>query len=76
MAKPASLLFFGFYLVLVMSMSSEGVSAVKCRGFFARQFGSGSLAEEDFCVHICESIVKNTLVSVQIAPFGCKCCHK
>ncbi|KAI3840585.1 hypothetical protein MKW92_051521 [Papaver armeniacum] len=74
MAKPAaSLLFLGFCLVLVMSMSSQGVNALTC------EISGLPVFDPAVCKTACErdsgaSFVSSGLVLVNSLP-GCQCCH-
>ncbi|RZC47122.1 hypothetical protein C5167_040091 [Papaver somniferum] len=76
MAKPAlSLLFFGFYLVLVMSTSSEGVNALRC------ELSDVPVWTIDICMEGCQRRRKHgeILVSFKIDDRhhfpGCECCY-
>ncbi|KAI3860038.1 hypothetical protein MKW92_047837 [Papaver armeniacum] len=75
MAKPAvSLLFLGFCLVLVMSMSSLGVNADTCDVYPVPTY------DINICKTVCEKTRPVDLVSFNIVRrYGvhvCLCCHK
>ncbi|RZC47121.1 hypothetical protein C5167_040090 [Papaver somniferum] len=89
MAKPVSLLSLGFCLVLVMSMTSEGVNAVKCDIQDVRISGCKSACEKlfaDTCKSTCERLYVGVVTSKVLLERSklaldtfyipkCQCCH-
>ncbi|KAI3837447.1 hypothetical protein MKW92_002594 [Papaver armeniacum] len=74
MAKPAvSLFFLGFCLVLVMSMSSQGVNALTC------ELSNYPIFDLDSCKAACVRLFADALVSSALGGGngfpGCECCH-
>ncbi|MCL7027037.1 hypothetical protein MKW94_000605 [Papaver nudicaule] len=74
-----SLLFLGFYLILIMSMTSEGVNAAITCEIHKLTGIKGTADLLNPCWSFCQEKYKTYLVSVKrifhVPTITCECCH-